>query len=486
MSPEQAELERPGRRHPERHLLAGRAALRAADRHDAAGARPAARGGASPRSCGGSARRSRRGRSTRLSDSGERWRRSRPSRQTEPARLTQAGAGRPRLDRDEGAGEGPDAAVRDGQRAAPGTSSATWTASRWRRARRRRRTGCGSSPASTARRWRRRRRSRVAAGGGDGRQPPAGGRVSGPSRARDATAAALRESEQSRKEAEAVSDFLVGAFKSPDPGRGVEAAGRRVARPGGSGWRPTPSSPPQSRGSCSTSWARPIAAWASGSRRRRRRSGRRRASGALGPDHRDTLESRAELVLLNRHGRASWTRRRYWPGRRWRSARRPWSEGRGHLRARNYPGQRSYWWIDRIAGVRSRLAEGSVRLGEGHHPEDSRITIVSRGSWSRPTPAPVDKEEALAQHPAMAGGPRAGEGPRPSRLERLSVPGRNQRSKPGYGQEQVRDARGDARSILQSRPGEVRAGRFPGDHLRAGCALRHSHNERGDRRAGST
>ncbi len=33
MSPEQAELERPGRRHPQRHLLAGRAALRAADRH---------------------------------------------------------------------------------------------------------------------------------------------------------------------------------------------------------------------------------------------------------------------------------------------------------------------------------------------------------------------------------------------------------------------------------------------------------------------
>ena len=38
MSPEQAEIERAGHRHAERHLLAGRAALRAADRHDAAGA----------------------------------------------------------------------------------------------------------------------------------------------------------------------------------------------------------------------------------------------------------------------------------------------------------------------------------------------------------------------------------------------------------------------------------------------------------------
>ena len=36
MSPEQAELEQPRHRHPQRHLLAGRAAVRAADRHDAA------------------------------------------------------------------------------------------------------------------------------------------------------------------------------------------------------------------------------------------------------------------------------------------------------------------------------------------------------------------------------------------------------------------------------------------------------------------
>ena len=45
MSPEQAEMNALGRRHPQRHLLAGRAALRAADRHDAVRAAAAARGG---------------------------------------------------------------------------------------------------------------------------------------------------------------------------------------------------------------------------------------------------------------------------------------------------------------------------------------------------------------------------------------------------------------------------------------------------------
>ena len=35
MSPEQAEPDRLGHRHAQRHLFAGRAALRAADRHDA-------------------------------------------------------------------------------------------------------------------------------------------------------------------------------------------------------------------------------------------------------------------------------------------------------------------------------------------------------------------------------------------------------------------------------------------------------------------
>ena len=45
MSPEQAELLGPGHRHPQRHLLARRPALRAADRHDAVRHRDAQAGG---------------------------------------------------------------------------------------------------------------------------------------------------------------------------------------------------------------------------------------------------------------------------------------------------------------------------------------------------------------------------------------------------------------------------------------------------------
>ena len=75
------------------------------------------------------------------------------NRGTEPAKLTQAGARRAGLDRDEGAGEGPQPPLRDGQRLRRWTCSATWPTSRCRRARRRRGTGSGSSPGGTGGRW---------------------------------------------------------------------------------------------------------------------------------------------------------------------------------------------------------------------------------------------------------------------------------------------------------------------------------------------
>ncbi len=59
MSPEQAEHERPGHRHAQRHLFAGRAALRAAHRHDAVRQGALARARPSTRSAASSARRSR-------------------------------------------------------------------------------------------------------------------------------------------------------------------------------------------------------------------------------------------------------------------------------------------------------------------------------------------------------------------------------------------------------------------------------------------
>ena len=57
--------------------------------------------------------------STRLSESSETLPSIAAQRQTEPAQADQAGARRARLDRDEGAGEGPHPAVRDGQRLGP-------------------------------------------------------------------------------------------------------------------------------------------------------------------------------------------------------------------------------------------------------------------------------------------------------------------------------------------------------------------------------
>ena len=72
------------------------------------------------------------------------------SRDIEPAHLKRALAGGPRLDRDEGAGEGPHPALRDGQRvrgrhpAAPGVRAGAWPP------RRAGPTGCGSSCGSTA------------------------------------------------------------------------------------------------------------------------------------------------------------------------------------------------------------------------------------------------------------------------------------------------------------------------------------------------
>ena len=62
MSPEQAGSVGPGHRHPQRHLHPGRAALRAADRHDAVRRRRRSARRPSTRSAGSSARRSRRSR----------------------------------------------------------------------------------------------------------------------------------------------------------------------------------------------------------------------------------------------------------------------------------------------------------------------------------------------------------------------------------------------------------------------------------------
>ena len=94
--------------------------------------RAADAGGASRRCCGSIREEEPPKPSTRLSDSQETLPSIAAQRHTEPAKLTEAGARRAGLDRDEGAGEGPHPALRDGQRPGAGHRSATCTTSRCR------------------------------------------------------------------------------------------------------------------------------------------------------------------------------------------------------------------------------------------------------------------------------------------------------------------------------------------------------------------
>ena len=159
MSPEQAEMIGHGRRHADRRLCAGRAALRAVDRHRRRWSEPRLREAGYAEILGGSARRSRPSPSTRLSGSSERAAVGRGAAEDRAGAADEAGAWRAGLDRDEGDGEGPHPALRDGQRFRPrhralpgrrpgGGGPAVGV-----------RTGCGSSRASTGRRWSRPGRS---------------------------------------------------------------------------------------------------------------------------------------------------------------------------------------------------------------------------------------------------------------------------------------------------------------------------------------
>ena len=101
-------------RHPQRHLQPGRAALRAADRLDAAGSQAAEAGGDSGNAAGDPRGGVAAAEHAAVHDRGAALDRGLP--QHRAAEAERAGAGRARLDRDEGAGEGPQPAVRDGQR----------------------------------------------------------------------------------------------------------------------------------------------------------------------------------------------------------------------------------------------------------------------------------------------------------------------------------------------------------------------------------
>ena len=140
MSPEQAEMSALGVDTRSDVYALGRAALRALDRHDAARAHIAARGGlrrdpASDQGRGAAQAEHPAQRIARRAavDLG--------AAQDRAGEAGEAGARRAGLDRDEVPGEGPDAAVRDGQRRWPATSSVTWPTKRSKPVRLRLRTG---------------------------------------------------------------------------------------------------------------------------------------------------------------------------------------------------------------------------------------------------------------------------------------------------------------------------------------------------------
>ena len=120
MSPEQAELGGHRRRHPQRHLQPGRPPLRAADRHDAVRPGDAPQGGLRRDAADHPRARAARP-STRLSTLGATLDRRLGQPPGRPAEAGPAAARRARLDRDEGAGEGP----RRGGTRRPATSRPT-------------------------------------------------------------------------------------------------------------------------------------------------------------------------------------------------------------------------------------------------------------------------------------------------------------------------------------------------------------------------
>ena len=144
--------ERPGRRYPQRHLLAGRAAVRAADGQHAAEPQ-AGQGGSvcrdSPHDQGGGA--------AQAEHAAERLGRG-AGVDLGPAphgagQADEAGARRAGLDRDEDAWRRTATAATRRPTASPRTCSATWTTSRCRRARRRRGIASASSPGGTSGPW---------------------------------------------------------------------------------------------------------------------------------------------------------------------------------------------------------------------------------------------------------------------------------------------------------------------------------------------
>jgi tetratricopeptide (TPR) repeat protein len=217
------------------------------------------------------------------------------------------------------------------------------------------------------------------------------------SRARDATAKALAESEHARTEAEAVSEFLVGAFKSPDPSadgtklRVVELLDGAVKR-----LNADARIAPAIKGKL----LHVLGVTYKGLGQHLKAKGAMEKAvevreAALGATQRDTLDSRISLVLIWAlaggmddavvYGRSTLAA--------CEAALEPWDElaimARGRL-------GNALWYTGRKAEAAS-VAEESVRLCEGHLPEDSPITLSCRRDLAEEYRDTGRNAEALAQ-----------------------------------------------------------------------------------------
>ena len=157
--------------------------------------------------------------------------------------LGAAVAGRAGLGGDEVPGEGPQPPLRAAPARWPRTSSGTWPTSRWRRARRRRGTGCGSSGRRNRRALATAGRGRRGAGGGHGGERVAGGQGAGrpaagrgrprPGECQSSQAEAAEQKAATEAAiAKAVNDFLqvdlLGKLDSVPQFSGMSSAATRI------------------------------------------------------------------------------------------------------------------------------------------------------------------------------------------------------------------------------------------------------------------
>ncbi len=235
------------------------------------------------------------------------------------------------------------------------------------------------------------------------------------SRASDAARAVLDESEQSRKEAEAVSGFLVDAFKKPD--EQVDGSKLRVVEVldgAVKGLESDASIPPAIKGKLFHVLGMSYKGLGQFLKSKEvMETAIKIRESALGPAHRDTLASRVEMVLFSAltGGKDDAVAM----GRATLAACEASLDPRDEvaIRARNNLCS-ALWWVGKT-GEALPVAEQAVRLCEGRFPDDSPVMLTNRRLLCEDYEAIGRAEEVLAQFRRLHGGRGGDQGQGPSR-----------------------------------------------------------------------